>query len=178
MRIVGGRLKGKRFNAPSNIKARPTTDMAREGLFNMLNTRIDYSDLDVLDLFTGTGAISLEFISRDVKSVTAIDIEYITKKHLEKIIKSWDISNLRVVRADVLALSKKANQAFDLVFADPPYQHKRFKEIPGLILNSGWVKPDGIFILEHSADFEFADHPLFSFHRKFGNVNFTFFEAQ
>jgi len=175
MRIVSGKFKGRRFQAPSNIKARPTTDMAREGLFNVLNQRIDLSGKSILDLFAGTGAISLEFLSRGADHITAIDIDFTSKKHLERIKKDWGLNNLKIVRADVLSLAKKANQEFDIVFADPPYGHKKFSEIPNIILNSGWLKKGGLFILEHSSEFDFSTNQRFVDHRNFGNVNFTFF---
>jgi len=176
MRIISGKYKGRKFQAPSRIKARPTTDMAREGLFNILNQMLDFQDLKVLDLFTGTGAISLEFLSRGAEHVTAIDMDITSKKHLERVKADWELKNLKVVKADVLTLAKKVNQSFDLVFADPPYGHKRFREIPEIIWNSGWVKENGIFILEHSSEFDFSDHANFLDHRTFGNVNFTFFQ--
>jgi 16S rRNA (guanine(966)-N(2))-methyltransferase RsmD len=176
MRVISGKFKGRRFQAPSSIKARPTTDMAREGLFNVLNQKIDLHGIKVLDLFTGTGAVSLEFLSRGAAEITAIDIDITSKKHLEKIKKDWDLKNFKVVKADVLSLAKKANQQFDLVFADPPYGHKRFSEIPNIILNSGWLEKSGLFILEHSSDFDFSSNPRFVEHRIFGNVNFTFFQ--
>lgn len=177
MRIISGKFKGRRFQAPSSIKARPTTDMAREGLFNVLNQKIDLQGIKVLDLFAGTGAVSLEFLSRGAAEITAIDIDNTSRKHLEKIKKDWDLKNFKVVKADVLSLAKKANQQFDLVFADPPYSHKRFSEMPNIILNSGWLEKDGLFILEHSSDFDFSSNPSFVDHRNFGNVNFTFFQV-
>jgi len=176
MRIISGKFKGRRFRAPTKIKARPTTDMAREGLFNVLNQKIDTSGLTVLDLFAGTGAVSLEFLSRGAKHITAIDIDITSKKHLEKVKADWELKNMKVVRADALALAKKANQQFDLVFADPPYGHKRFAEIPDIILSSGWLNEGGLFILEHSSEFDFSENPRFQDHRNFGNVNFTFFQ--
>ena len=176
MRIISGKYKGRKFQAPSRIKARPTTDMAREGLFNILNQMLDFRGLEVLDLFTGTGAVSLEFLSRGAEHVTAIDMDITSKKHLERVKADWDLKNLKVVKADVLTLAKKVNQSFDLVFADPPYGHKRFREIPEIIWSSGWVKENGIFILEHSSEFDFSDHTHFFDHRTFGNVNFTFFQ--
>jgi len=176
MRIISGKFKGRRFQAPTRIKARPTTDFAREGLFNVLNQKIDFSGLTVLDLFAGTGAVSLEFLSRGADFVTAIDIDITSKKHLEKIKFAWELKNIKVVKADALALAKKANQSFDLVFADPPYGHKRFADIPDIILSSGWLKEGGLFILEHSSEFEFSENPQFLEHRNFGNVNFTLFQ--
>ncbi len=175
MRVISGKFKGRRFQAPSNIRARPTTDMAREGLFNVLSQRVDFHGLHVLDLFAGTGAVSLEFLSRGVEHVTAVDIDITSKKHLEKIKRDWDLKNLKVVKASVFSLAKKANKAFDIVFADPPYGHKNFKEIPEIILGSGWLKSDGFLILEHSSAFKFDSHEKFLEQRNFGNVNFSLF---
>lgn len=178
MRIISGQFKGRRLSPPKNIKARPTTDMAREALFNMLTGDYDMSNFKILDLFAGTGAISLEFISRGVKSVTAIDIEQISKKFISETIREWEIRNMRIVRADVLKLATKANESFDIVFADPPYGHKRFEEIPQLILDSGWLEKDGLLIVEHSDENSFDQHPNFTHHRSYGAVNFSFFRYQ
>lgn len=178
MRIISGIFKGKRFQAPASIKARPTTDMAREGLFNVLSQQMEINGIDVLDLFAGTGAVSLEFLSRGANQVVAIDIDFTSKKHLEKIKVNWELKNWRIVKADAFSLAKKANQQFDIVFADPPYNHKRFAEIPALILSSGWIKPGGLFILEHSSDYDFSENKFFLEHRIFGNVNFTFFQSE
>ncbi len=175
MRIISGRFKARRLTPPKNIKARPTTDMAREALFNMLGGDMDLSNCKVLDLFAGTGAISLEFVSRGVKSVTAIDIEQISKRFISEVIRDWEIDNMRIVRADVFKLATKANEAFDIVFADPPYGHKRFEEVPQLILDSGWLVDDGLLIVEHSEEHSFDKHPNFSHHRRYGAVNFSFF---
>ncbi len=177
MRIVSGKFKGRKINPPAGIKARPTTDMAREGLFNVLQNRIDLEGIEVLDLFCGTGAVSLEFLSRGAKSATAVDIEFGSKKFITSLLKSWEINNMRVVRANVFALAKKANKAFDVVFADPPYAMTDFEKIPELVLKSGWVKPGGIFILEHGSEKNFEDIPHFDELRKYGNVHFSFFLA-
>lgn len=176
MRIVSGLYKGRRFSPPNTIKARPTTDMAREALFNVLAQEIDIHDIDILDLFAGTGAISLEFISRGARSATAIEIDFVAKKFMESLKREWNVPNLKVVREDVFKLIKHPNQAFEVVFADPPYAHPRFADLPTLILNSGWLKKDGLLILEHSSDHSFKEHPAFFSHRNYGNVNFTFFK--
>lgn len=175
MRIISGHFKGRRLSPPKNIKARPTTDMAREALFNMLTGDFDISNFKILDLFAGTGAISFEFVSRGVKSVTAIDIEHISTKFISHVIRDWEIDNMRIVRADVLRLATKANETFDIVFADPPYGHKRFQEIPQLILDSGWLVKGGLLIVEHSDEYKFDAHPNFTHHRRYGAVNFSFF---
>lgn len=159
------------------MKARPTTDMAREALFNVLKNQITLEDKDVLDLFAGTGAISIEFLSRGARSATAIDIDFLSRKFIETLRKSWDIDNLKAVKADVFQLMKNPNRSFDIVFADPPYAHKRFKEIPDLILASGWLKEDGLLIVEHSGDTDFENNPYCFDHRKYGHVNFSFFRA-
>ncbi len=157
------------------VKARPTTDIAREALFNILPYEINLEGIDVLDLFAGTGAIGLEFVSRGANEVVSIDIEFQSKRFISDVIRKWEIDNMRIVRADVFKLATKANQSFDLVYADPPYQHKRFMELPDLVLQSGWLKKGGLFILEHGPEHSFEEHPKFSFTRNYGNVNFTFF---
>jgi 16S rRNA (guanine(966)-N(2))-methyltransferase RsmD len=178
MRVVGGSLRGRRFYPPAKIKARPTTDIAREALFNVLDQHIDFKGLQVLDLFFGTGGISLEFISRGAAEVIAIDIDIVSKKFLDQIVKDWELKNLRVVKADVFKLIKNPNAAFDLVFADPPYADPRFPELPDMILDSGWVKPGGWLILEHSDAHTYAFHKAFSFHKSYGSVNFSFFQKE
>lgn len=175
MRIVSGKYKGRKFSPPKGIKARPTTDMAREALFNILKAEIDIHAVDVLDLFAGTGAISLEFLSRGARSATAIDINMLSKRCMESVKKEWEVKNFKVVKADVFKLMKHPNMAFDVVFADPPYGHKRFSEIPDSILESGWLKSDGLLIVEHSSDQNFEKNPHCYAQRNYGNVNFSFF---
>ena len=175
MRIISGKFKGRRLSPPANIKARPTTDMAREALFNVLNNEVDIRGADVLDLFSGTGAISLEFISRGANSATAIDVEYLSQKFLDSIKREWKIDNLKIVKADVFKLMKKADRSFDIVFADPPYADPRYPELPHLIFDSGWVKPDGLLILEHGPEHNFQLNPRFQSHRQYSSVNFSFF---
>jgi len=176
MRIVGGKYKARRFEAPKLIKARPTTDMAKEGLFNVLHHKDSLENIDVLDLFFGIGGISLEFISRGAASVTSVDVSPISKKHLLGLVQKWEIDNLRVVQADVFKLFKRPKGTFDIVFADPPYAEKKVSELPELVLETGWLGKRGIFILEHGQENNFSDHPrLFEFH-KFGNVHFSMFQ--
>lgn len=175
MRVVGGKYKAKRFTAPKQIKARPTTDMAKEALFNVLSHHGLLTDAVVLDLFFGIGGISLEFVSRGAASVTAVDVSPLSKRHLIHIAQDWGIENLRVVQADVFNLFKSPKGKFDIVFADPPYAEKRIPELPDLVWNTGWLSPGGTFILEHGEETDLSDHPRFTEHHQMGNVHFSFF---
>lgn len=175
MRIISGSLKGRRLNPPANLPVRPTTDMAREGLFNILNNYIDYEDCTVMDLFSGTGAVAVEFVSRGVKEVTAVDINNACTEYIKMEAARLNLKNLRVVRADVFDLLKRANRKFDIVFADPPYSLEGLASLPDLIFEHQVLTDDGIFILEHPREHSFEDHPHFWQHRNYGKVNFTFF---
>ena len=175
MRIIAGTLRGRRLNPPQNLPVRPTTDMARESLFNILNNYIDYEDCSVMDLFAGTGAVSLEFISRGVREVTSIDINSSCTDFIKQSAAALNVRNLHVVRADVFDLLKRANRKFDIVFADPPYSLENLQELPELVFDRGVLTNDGIFILEHPREYNFEEHPHFWQHRAYGKVNFTFF---
>lgn len=175
MRIIAGKLRGRRINPPQSLPVRPTTDMARESLFNILNNYVDYEECSVLDLFAGTGAVSLEFVSRGVREVTAIDINVQCTDFIKQAANQLAVSNLRVVRADVFDLLKRANRKFDMVFADPPYTIEGLASLPDLVFARNILTEDGIFILEHPREYQFEEHPHFWQHRAYGKVNFTFF---
>ena len=175
MRIIAGALKGRRLYPPESLPVRPTTDMARESLFDILNNYVDYEDCDVLDLFAGTGAVSLEFVSRGARTVTAVDshagcVDFIKRSAIQ-----FSASNLRAVRSDVFELMKRAYMSFDIVFADPPYELETLPTLPDLLFQSGLLREGGIFVLEHSKRYAFDAHPHFWQHRRYGKVNFTFF---
>lgn len=175
MRIIAGLLKGRRLNPPTSLPVRPTTDMARESLFNILNNYVDYEDCSVLDLFAGTGAVSLEFISRGVKDVTSIDVNAQCTDFIKDTARRFNINNIHVVRSDVFDLIKRAYKKFDIVFADPPYALENLSKLPDLIFEHNLLSEDGIFILEHPREYQFDEHPHFWQHRNYGKVNFTFF---
>ena len=175
MRIIAGTLKGRRLNPPANLPVRPTTDMAREGLFNILNNYVDFDECTVMDLFAGTGAMSVELISRGVREVTAVDINNAFTDFINSEAQRLELRNLRVVRADVFDLLKRANRKFDIVFADPPYAIEGLETLPGLVFDRQVLTDDGIFILEHPREYSFEEHPHFWQHRNYGKVNFTFF---
>lgn len=175
MRIIAGTLRGRRLNPPANLPVRPTTDMARESLFNILNNYVDYEECSVLDLFAGTGAVSLEFVSRGVKDVTSIDINNACTEYIKSASRQMSVGNIHVVRADVFDLLKRAYKKFDIVFADPPYALQDLPNLPDIVFQSDVLTEDGIFILEHPKEYSFDTHPHFWQHRAYGKVNFTFF---
>jgi len=175
LRIIGGTHRGRRIEPPSNFKARPTTDFAREGLFNILNNRIDFETSYVLDLFSGTGSISYEFASRGAAQVHLIDKDTKHIAGIKRIIKDIGFENIRPIHIDVKAYLKTCSIRYDVVFADPPYDLTWLKEIPDLVTKSGVIKDDGFFILEHPRGISFNNHELFFEHRNYGGVNFSFF---
>ena len=175
MRIIGGTHRGRRINPPSNFKARPTTDFAREGLFNILNNRVDFESIDVLDLFAGTGSISYEFASRGVKSVHLVEKDINHISGIKKILKDMDLQNVRPIHIDVKAYLKTCSVKYDIVFADPPYELSWLQELPDIVTQAGVINEGGVFILEHPRDLSFTQHKLFFEHRNYGGVNFSFF---
>jgi 16S rRNA (guanine(966)-N(2))-methyltransferase RsmD len=178
LRIIGGKYKGRRIIPPPGFKARPTTDFARESLFNILNNRVDFEEISVLDLFSGTGSISYEFASRGTKEVHIVEMDMRHISGIRRIIKELGITNIKTIHIDVQAYLKTCTVKYDVVFADPPYGLLWLKEIPDLVTGSGIVKEDGFFILEHPRGMSFSSHKLFFEHRNYGGVNFSFFRAQ
>jgi 16S rRNA (guanine966-N2)-methyltransferase len=175
MRIITGKFRGKQLHPPVNLPVRPTTDFAKESLFNILNNLVDFEGLHVLDLFAGTGSISFEFFSRGGETVTAIDIDARCVAFINKMASAMNGENLEAVREDVFQFLKHPFGDYDLVYADPPYDMDGIDRLPDLVLNSTILKAGGYFILEHSKGHDFSRHPEFNQHRKYGNVNFSFF---
>ncbi len=175
MRIIGGKYRGRRIVPPSGFKARPTTDFARESLFNILNNRIDFETVSVLDLFAGTGSISYEFASRGALEVHLIEKDLKHISGIRRIIKDVGFNNIKPVHIDVRAYLKTCSVKYDIVFADPPYDLSWLEEIPDLVTGSGVMKEEGFFILEHPRNMSFSAHKLFFEHRNYGGVNFSFF---
>lgn len=160
---------------PSNISARPTTDFARENIFNVLENIVDFEGLDALDLFAGTGAISFEFLSRECRHVTAVEKAATQQRFIAKVAGELGVDNFTLVRGDVLRYISAAPRAFDLIFADPPYDMEGFAEIPGKILSSALVKEGTVVVVEHSKKHDFSALPGFKEHRAYGSVNFSIF---
>ena len=176
MRIIGGRYKGRRIDPPRNLNARPTTDFAREGLFNILNNRVDFETLCVLDLFSGTGIISYEFASRGAASVHLVEKDKQHISGIRLIIKELELENVRPIHIDVRAYLKTCSVKYDIIFADPPYDLSWLKELPDLIVHAGLIREDGFFVIEHPKGLSFSGHELFFEQRNYGGVNFSFFK--
>jgi 16S rRNA (guanine966-N2)-methyltransferase len=176
LRIIGGEFRGRRIVPPSDFKARPTTDFAREGLFNILSNRVNFEEAQVLDLFAGTGSISFEFSSRGTRSIHLIEKDMRHVNGIKRIIKEFGFENIKVVHIDVKAFLRTCNVKYDVVFADPPYDLTWLSELPDMVTGSGVLKDDGFFVLEHPRGNSFAGHKLFFEHRNYGGVNFSFFK--
>ncbi len=175
MRIIGGIYRGRKINPPSNLNIRPTTDLAKEALFNILNNHFDYEDISVLDLFSGTGSISYEFASRGVNEITAVDISYVSAAFIREMAAKLEINGLKVFRTNAFNFINKAPATYDIIFADPPYDLKGLENIAPMILKSEMLKKDGWLILEHPAEFSFLTTPGFYELRKYGKVHFSIF---
>lgn len=179
MRIISGTLKGRRFSPPKSFSARPTTDIARESLFNVLNNRIDFDELSVLDLFGGTGSISYEFASRGCTDITTVELNYKHFSFIKSMLKEFDLTDdIKVIKADVFKFIEKCPLTFDLVFADPPFDLKDFDSIPDRFFKQQLLKDEGLFILEHSDKKSFEAHPNFTEVKKYGKVHFSFFTKE
>lgn len=176
MRIVGGKYKGRIFNPGKNFKSRPTTDIAKEGLFNILENRYYFEDKNVLDLFAGTGSIGYEFISRGCQSATLVEADFVHHRFIRSVLNDLQIDNAQVFKVDVFKFLKKAfSNKYYFIFADPPYDLKQLKEIPNAVFEANILKEEGIFILEHPKEFDFSKHENFIEIRKYGKVHFSFF---
>lgn len=180
MRIISGNLKGKRILAPTNLPVRPTTDFAKEALFNILNNQWYFDEITVLDLFSGIGGISFEFASRGVKGLTAVDQHIGCVKFVEQTAKTLELDHIiTTFKADALAyVDKKAIKSYDIVFADPPYDlpFDSYLDLINRLLDNEWLEEGGNLIIEHQKTNDFKDHPRFVQHKKYGNVHFSFFE--
>lgn len=175
MRIISGKYGRRRFDVPKNITARPTTDFARENIFNVLENLDSFEGKTACDLFAGTGAVSFEFLSRGCASVTAVEKAPVQSAFIKKVAATLGDDNIHIIRGDVFKFIAEDTVAFDFIFADPPYDMPRFEEIPELVLNSALVKPGSVFIMEHSKQRDFSNLPYFNQRRAYGSVNFSIF---
>jgi 16S rRNA (guanine966-N2)-methyltransferase len=176
LRIISGKYRGRRINPPAGFTARPTTDFARESLFNILANRIDFEDVSILDLFSGTGSISFEFASRGAKLVHLVEKDQKNISFIRRMAEEMKFENIKSVHIDVKAYLKTCKFRYDIVFADPPYNLTWLEALPDLITSSGVLNESGFFILEHPRDLSFSSHHLFFEHRNYGGVNFSFFK--
>ena len=176
MRIISGKFKGRRLTPPTSITARPTTDFAKEGLFNVLTNYMEFEGTTALDLFSGTGSISLECVSRGCIHVSAVEMSEQHIGFIKKTMDSLKVDNLRVYRSDVFRFLTTNHESFDFIFADPPYQLPNITELPDAIFKQKRLKDGGLFVLEHGSKNSFETHPHFVEHRNYGNVHFSFFQ--
>lgn len=174
MRIVSGKFRGRHFNMQA-INARPTTDFAKESLFNILNNYFFFEKIKVLDLFSGTGSIGMEFISRGCLNVEMVENEAENLKNISGVIKALDIHEAKLIKADVFKFLERAKGNYDIIFADPPYEMESAGTLPDIIFSKNILNKEGWFILEHSKKSNFKNHPNFFDERSYGNVHFSIF---
>ncbi len=176
MRIISGKYGRRRFDVPTNITARPTTDMARENIFNVLGNLVDLDGLTALDLFAGTGAMSFEFLSRGCEHVTSVEKASTQFNFIKKVSATLGCDNHTIIKGDVFRFIGSCSQKFDVIFADPPYDLPQLPQLPQMLLDSNMLKPGTIIIVEHSKANDFTSLPHFAQHRVYGKVNFTIFQ--
>lgn len=178
MRIISGKNRGRKIVAPINLPVRPTTDMAKESLFNIINNLTGVDKLLVLDLFAGTGNITYEFASRGCEAVTSVDSNIKCTTFISQTAQLLNYENVYVIRADYRQFLNSSGGLFDLIFADPPYNMENIDKIPNLIFENSLLNKNGILIIEHSDSIDFTSHSHYFDHRKYGKVNFSFFKFQ
>jgi 16S rRNA (guanine966-N2)-methyltransferase len=174
LRIIGGKYKGRPF-ASKDYNARPTTDFARESLFNILNNYFFFEQVKVLDLFSGTGGISLEFASRGCDAIELVENDYKNYSLICDELKNLGIKNIKPIKADAFKFLNSCKSKYDIIFADPPYDMKNIETLPDLVFNKLLLNPEGWFVLEHSKYFHFKEHSHFKEERKYGAVHFSIF---
>lgn len=175
MRVITGKYKGKHFEGPRSFKARPTTDFAKENLFNVLRAYLDFEETRALDLFAGTGSITLELLSRGCREVMSVERDRQHHAFIQSMLRHLDDPAATAICGDALRFISKGFKEFDFVFADPPYALRELPELPERVMNSKLLAPGGLFVLEHGKNNDFTDHPCFLEHRAYGSVNFSFF---
>jgi 16S rRNA (guanine966-N2)-methyltransferase len=172
MRIISGTHKGRRLIAPNTLPVRPTTDRAKEALFNILENRYYFNEKNVLDLFSGTGNISYEFASRGCEKIVAVDNNYNCVNYIEKTTKDLDF-NISTIKSDCLQYLKNCKQQFNFIFADPPYNYNQYKELKNIVIDNNLIKKDGCLIIEHDKETSFEEDNVEL--RKYGTIHFSVF---
>ncbi|MFI3303027.1 MAG: RsmD family RNA methyltransferase [Rikenellaceae bacterium] len=178
MRIISGAYKGRLISPPKNLRARPTTDFAKENIFNVLTNIIDFEECEVLDLFAGTGSISYEFVSRGVKSITSVEINAVHYNFIKRTAMELGAKNMYVVKANVFLYLRSCTKTFDVIFSDAPYDLEGSEEVIKLVLEGNLLREDGILIFEHSKNISFENHPNLWQSRSYGSVQFSIFKKE
>ncbi len=176
MRIISGKYRGRSINPPKNLRARPTTDFAKENIFNVLNNLVDFEECSVLDLFAGTGSVSYEFASRGAKSVTSVEINSVHYNFIRQSAKELGADNIFAVKANVFLYLKSCSKRFDIIFSDAPYDLEGSEQVIEQVFAGDLLEEDGLLIFEHSKGVKFDDHPFFWQSRSYGSVQFTLFK--
>lgn len=177
MRIIGGKLKGRQFNAPAKLPVRPTTDMAKEALFNILYNTYDFEECNVLDLFSGTGSICIEFASRGINHVTAVDKHTGCIAWIKSVAEKFDLPQIETQKVDTFKFLEQCTNQYQIIFADPPYDLPNIPMIPQLVMKNDLLTPNGTLIVEHPTFLKLNQLTGFKEVRKYGNSSFSFFEA-
>ncbi|MCL2649505.1 MAG: 16S rRNA (guanine(966)-N(2))-methyltransferase RsmD [Candidatus Azobacteroides sp.] len=178
MRIISGIYKSRRFAVPKNFKARPTTDFAKENIFNVIANLIDLDDCKALDLFAGTGSISFELISRGCTQVTCVEKDFAHYGFIKKVEKELKTDKLITIKGDVFKFLGDCKLQFDFIFADPPYALKELDKVPQLIIEKELLNDNGVFVMEHPKEYDFSNLPYFKQRRVYGAVNFSVFVSE
>ncbi len=176
MRIITGEYKGRHFDVPRSFKARPTTDFAKENIFNVLGGYMDFDGATALDLFSGTGSISLELVSRGCERVVSVELDRDHHAFITQCLKKLGTDRCLPLRGDVFRFLKSCRQQFDFIFADPPYALKELPQIPQIVFEKNLLADGGVFVFEHGKDHDFSNHEHFVDHRAYGSVNFSIFK--
>ena len=177
MRVITGKYKGRHFDVPRSFKARPTTDFAKENLFNVLQGYIDFDEEPTaLDLFSGTGSITLELLSRGCSRVVSVEADALHYSFIRGFVEKLQDLNAFPVKADVFRFLSKCHEQFDFIFADPPSALPQLEQLPDIVFSRQLLREDGLFVLEHGKTQDFSQHPRFVDHRAYGSVNFSFFK--
>jgi 16S rRNA (guanine966-N2)-methyltransferase len=177
VRIIGGTYRGRKIEVSRNFDSRPTTDFAKEALFNILTNHFDFEEIRVLDLFSGTGSISFEFASRGCREIDLVDINSLSVQFIGKIATDMGIKGIQAVRMDVFRFVQVCRKQYHIIFADPPYELKNIQDIPELVLGYNLLLPGGWLVLEHGKTHNFKALPQFFDERHYGSVHFSFFKV-
>lgn len=178
MRIISGEFKGRRITAPKKLPVRPTTDMAKEALFNILNNQYYFDSISVLDLFAGSGNISYEFASRGTEQITCVDVDFGCIKFINETAESFDMP-IKTIKSDVFKFLENAKQQATIIFADPPYEFpvEEFSKIPALVFENNLLEKEGLLIIEHSKHTNLSHLAHYKHSKSYGGNMFSFFET-
>jgi 16S rRNA (guanine966-N2)-methyltransferase len=175
IRIISGTHRSRVIHAPKNLPVRPTTDFAKESIFNILNNHFEFDELKVLDLFSGTGNITYEFLSRECKDIISVDDSYLCCSFIKKTIEAFKLPKARVIKADAFSFLKNNTETYDIIFADPPYDLEKIPQIAPLVFEKKLLRENGWLIVEHGPSTDLSSQEHFKEKRKYGNVNFSIF---